>query len=71
MRSTSFSTLAQVKFDANRMLTSAVQAPEFEGWKKLSVDAIIFTKESSARQPATYVLVRETPFLPSGAARNS
>jgi hypothetical protein len=32
--------------------TSAVQVPEFEGWKKLSVEAIILAKESNALQPA-------------------
>jgi hypothetical protein len=33
--------------------TSAVQAPEFEGWKKLSVEAISFTNESRAFEPPT------------------
>ncbi len=33
--------------------TSAVQAPEFEGWKKLSVEAINFTSESRAFEPPT------------------
>jgi hypothetical protein len=33
--------------------TSVVQAPEFEGWKKLSVEAISFTNESRAFEPPT------------------
>lgn len=53
-------------------LTSTVHAPEFVGWKKLSTDAISVTSESSAFEPARYVLPRETEWpLPSGAARNS
>jgi hypothetical protein len=32
--------------------TSVVQDPEFEGWKKLSVDAINLASESKAFEPA-------------------
>lgn len=32
-------------------LTSVVHEPELEGWKKLSVDAIILARESNALEP--------------------
>ena len=35
------------------ILTSFVQDPEFDGWKKLSVEAIILASESSALEPPT------------------
>jgi hypothetical protein len=51
--------------------TSLVQGPEFEGWKKLSVDAISLTNESNAFEPPKKVLTPERPFTPNGAARYS
>jgi hypothetical protein len=51
--------------------TSFVHGPEFEGWKKPSVDAISLANESKAFEPAKYVCLCAWPFLPSGAARNS
>jgi hypothetical protein len=38
-------------------LRSAVQVPEFDGWKKLSVEIIIRDRESNALLPARYALV--------------
>jgi hypothetical protein len=48
--------------------TSLVQGPEFEGWKKLSVDAISFANESNALEPPKYV---RAPFFPNDAERYS
>jgi hypothetical protein len=38
-----------------------VKGPEFDGWKKLSVEAIIWDKDSSAFDPARYVLLFDVP----------
>ena len=52
-----------------RQLTSFVQLPELEGWKKPSVDAINLTRESKALDPARKVLAFRWPPLPKGAER--
>lgn len=48
-----------------------MKGPEFDGWKKLSVEAIIWDKESSAFDPARYVLCFDGrgPALVRGAER--
>ena len=51
--------------------TSFVQAPEFEGWKKLSVEAISLANESKALEPPKKVLALGRPFTPNGAAKYS
>ena len=45
-------------------LRSAVQVPEFDGWKKLSVEMIIRERESKALLPARYDLVFAASGLP-------
>lgn len=50
-------------------LTSAVQAPELDGWKKLSTVAISLARLSSALEPARYVFIFPCPPLPNGAER--
>ena len=52
-----------------RNLTSAVQAPELDGWKKLSTVAISLARLSSALEPARYVFIFPCPPLPNGAER--
>lgn len=49
-------------------LRSAVQVPEFDGWKKLSVEIIIRERESKALLPARYALV---VFVASGRLGSS
>ena len=50
-------------------LTSAVQVPELDGWKKLSTVAISLARLSSALEPARYVFIFKCPPLLSGAER--
>ena len=50
-------------------LTSAVQVPELDGWKKLSTVAISLARLSSAFEPARYVLIFPCPPFPKGAER--
>ena len=50
-------------------LTSAVQDPELDGWKKLSTVAISFARLSNALEPARYVFAFPCPTLPKGAER--
>ncbi len=49
--------------------TSVVQEPELEGWKKLSVDAIILANESSALEPPKYMEDFVGGFFPRDADR--
>lgn len=70
MSQPSASTVA-LKVDVEKTVvhTSAVQAPELEGWKKLSVEAINFAKESRAIDPAKYVFALGNARFPRGAER--
>lgn len=52
-----------------KSLTSAVQAPELDGWKKLSTVAISLARLSSALEPARYVFIFPCPPLANGAER--
>ena len=52
-----------------KTLTSAVQAPELDGWKKLSTVAISLARLSSALEPARYVFIFTCPPLLNGAER--
>lgn len=52
-----------------KKLTSAVQDPELDGWKKLSTVAINLARLSNALEPARYVFVFPCTPLPNGAER--
>ena len=54
---------------SRKKLTSAVQDPELDGWKKLSTVAISFARLSNALEPARYVFIFLCPPLLSGAER--
>lgn len=58
-------------FKVSGIRTSVVHAPEFDGWKKLSVDAISLARESKAFDPARYVFPLDGAVFPSGTERNS
>lgn len=49
----------RVHFTIGKVPTSEVQDPEFEGWKKLSVEAMSLTRLSRALDPARWVLTFE------------